>query len=93
MEEEKQSKGPVVVKNRDIPLLANVLSIMQEVSALERRREWQRERLYNITSHLTGMPRGGSGGNLFDNVFSELSTLDEDHEKKIKQYMRELRRA
>ena len=93
MNEDKQSKGSVVVNNKDIPILANVLCIMQDVCAIERRREWQRERLYNITSHLTGMPRGGGGGNLFDNVFGELSALDEDHEQKVKQYIRELKRA
>ena len=95
MDEEKQSRGPVVVNNRDIPLLSEVLDIMQDISALERRREWQRDRMYNITSHLTGMPRGGGGstGTLFENVFSELSTLDESHEEKVHQYVRELKRA
>lgn len=39
------------------------------------------------------MPRGGGGGNLFDNVFSELSVIDEEHEKKIRQYVRELKHA
>ena len=90
---EDKGRGPVVVRNKDIPMLANVLNIMQEVQSLERRREWQRDRLYNITSHITGMPRGGGDGNLFDNVFSELSVIDEEHEKKIRQYVRELKHA
>lgn len=31
---EDKGRGPVMVKNKDIPMLANVLNIMQDVCAL-----------------------------------------------------------
>lgn len=46
-------------RNRDIPLLADVLPIMQAVCHIERQRDWQKDRMANITQHLTGMPGGG----------------------------------
>ena len=50
---------PVVIRNRDIPVLADVLAIMQDVRMTEEQKAWQRDRLTNITPHLTGMPGGG----------------------------------
>lgn len=50
---------PIVIHNRDIPLLADVLPIMQAVCHIERQRDWQKDRMANITQHLTGMPGGG----------------------------------
>ena len=40
---------PTVIHNRDIPLLAEVLCIMQDLRMTEQQREWQHDRLTNIT--------------------------------------------
>ena len=66
---------PVVIHNRDIPLLADVLPIMQEICQIEQRRDWQRDRMLNITQHLTGMPGGGSVPKGLDEAI--LAKLDE----------------
>ena len=89
---EKEFK-PVVIRNRDIPLLADVLSIMQEISHIEERRDWQRDRMLNITQHLTGMPGGGRNPKGLDEAFALLSELDEEHEQKCKEYVRQLKAA
>lgn len=89
----QNSTGPVVVHNRDIPLLADVLCIMQEVNALEQRRDWQRDRMESITQHLSGMPGGGGLPKGLDDAFAMLSEIDEEHEQRCKDYVRQLRKA
>ncbi len=86
---------PVIVKNEDIITLANVLSIMQEVKGIERRREWQNERMYSIKAQrITGMPGGGGGTpSGLEASFSLLSELDAEHEQSCRSYVRELRKA
>ena len=89
---EKEVK-PVVVRNRDIPLLSDVFYIMQEVRLIEQRRDWQRDRMVNITQHLTGMPGGGGMPKGLDEAFALLSELDEEHEQRCKDYVRQLKAA
>lgn len=84
---------PVVIRNKDIPLLADVLCIMQEICHAEKRCEWQRERMYHITQHLSGMPGGGSPAKGFDDAFAMLSEIEEEHENLCKGYVRKLRKA
>lgn len=89
----REESAPVVVNNADIPLLSDVLCIMQEVCAVERRRDWQRDRMYNITSHATGTPGGGGIPHGLDEAFAKLAEIDEEHEQKCKEYVRKLKRA
>ena len=84
---------PVTIRNRDIPLLADVLPIMQDVRMTEEQREWQRDRLTNITPHLTGMPGGGGLPKGMEEAFAVLSELEEDHAKKCVEYGRKLKKA
>ncbi len=84
---------PVKVKNRDIPLLTEVLYIMQAVKGLEERRLWQRDRMLNITQHISGMPGGGGMPKGLDEAISMLSEIDEQHEEKVREYARQLRKA
>ena len=81
----------IEVRNRDIPLLADTLSIMQAVCLLEERRVWQRDRLFNITQHLTGMP-GGNYPKGLDEAFSAMSELDDEHKQRCKEYVRKLKK-
>ncbi len=83
----------IVVRNRDIPLLADILYIMQEVCAIEQRRDWQKERMYNITQHLTGMPGRSGGATGLDEAFALLSEIDEEHEERCKEYVQQLKEA
>lgn len=89
---EKEVK-PVVIRNRDIPLLSDVFYIMQEVCQIEQRRDWQRDRMLNITQHLSGMPGGGGVPKGLDEAFTLLSELDEEHEQRCKEYVEQLRTA
>lgn len=82
-----------VVKNRDIPLLGRVLSVMQEVVSAEKRIEWQRDRMYSITSHMDGMPGGKGMPTGLDAAFAAIDGLKDEYQEKIKSYMRELRSA
>jgi len=89
---EKEVK-PVVVRNRDIPLLSDVFYIMQEICQIEQRRDWQRDRMLNITQHLSGMPGGGGVPKGLDETFALLSELDEEHEQRCRAYVEQLRTA
>lgn len=84
---------PVEVRNRDIPLLSEILYIMQMVCQIEERRDWQRDRMTNITQHLTWVPGGGGLPKGLDDAFALLSELDEEHETQCKEYTRQLRKA
>ena len=84
---------PVKVKNKDILLLADVLPIMQEICALEEHRDWQHDRMSNITQHLTWTPGAHGPGRGMDDAFAMLSEIDEEHEDKCKQYARLMKKA
>ena len=84
---------PVVIRNRDIPVLADVLPIMQDVRMTEIQKAWQRDRLTNITPHLTGMPGGGGLPKGLEEAFAILSELEEDHAKRCVEYGKALKKA
>ena len=91
--EEQREFRPVVVRNRDIPLLTEILYIMQEVKLLEEQRDWQHDRLTHITQHLTGMPGGGGQVHGYEDAFARLSELDEEHENRCVEYSQQLKQA
>ena len=90
MENENRTR---VVKNKDIPLLARVLGIMQDVVSIEKRIEWQRERMYSITSHMNGMPGGKGVPTGLDAALAVIDGLEGTYREKVRSYMRELRNA
>ncbi|NCU20719.1 hypothetical protein EOM89_08275 [Candidatus Falkowbacteria bacterium] len=82
-----------MIKNKDIPILQRVICVMQEIRALEARRLWQKDRMSNISQHLSGMPRGGGGPTGLDAAFAALDELEEEHKERVKEYARELKAA
>lgn len=88
-----EEKRPIVIKNRDIPLLQRVIYVMQEVRALETRRLWLKDRMTNITQHLSGMPRSGGVPTGIDAAFAAVSELEEEHKERVKEFTRELKAA
>lgn len=89
----ERETAPVYVQNRDIPFLAEIPCIMQEICQLEKQRDWQRDRMFSITQHLTAMPRGGGLPRGLEDGFAMLSEIDSRHEARCKEYVRHLRRA
>lgn len=90
---EQAAQKPRIIKNRDIPLLARVLYVMQDVCSLEKRCEWQRERLFSITQNITGMPGGKGVPSGFDTAFAAIDGINEEHREQIAAYTRELKEA
>jgi hypothetical protein len=88
-----EEKRPIVIKNRDIPLLQRVIYVMQEVRALETRRLWLKDRMTNITHPLSGMPRSGGVPTGIDAAFAAVSELEEEHKERVKEFTRELKAA
>ena len=84
--------GRSEIQNRDIPLLSDVLSIMQEITRLEQLQSWERDRMVHITQVLTGMPRGGQARGL-DDAVAVLDEITREHQERCKDYARQLRRA
>lgn len=86
------AEAAVMIRNRDIPILAEVLSVMQIVNQTEEMREWQKNRPMRITANLTGMPRGGEGLGL-DGVLDALDELDRDQARECRECAQILRKA
>ena len=80
------------IQNRDIPPLADVLSIMQEITRLEQLESWERDRMVHITQTLTGMPRGGQARGL-DDTMATLDEIAREHRGRCQDYAKQLRRA
>lgn len=89
MEQEKAK----TVKNRDLQTLADVLPTMQLVCRAEEMTLWQRERMTNITQHLTGMPGGGGSPKGLDSMLVSFESAAERWQQKLRDYTRALRRA
>lgn len=88
-----ESQPVIFVRNKDIPLLADVLSVMQLVCKTEEIRQWQRERMVSITSHLTGMPGGRNSTKGFEDAFAALSETDEEYQRLCAEYASKLKAA
>lgn len=86
-------RAGTVVRNRDIPLLADVLPTMQLVNQTEKILNWQHDRMTSIHQHISGMPGGGLLPQGLEDAFARLYEVGEDHEKEIRQYLKELREA
>ena len=54
---------------------------------------WQKDRAYNVTRRLTGMPTAHGGENGLDATLAALSALTEDYGEKVRSYTREIRTA
>ena len=83
---------PIKINNRDIPVLRDVLAVMQSVNRTEQLHEWQRGRMVKITASLTGMPGGGERKGL-DDAVSLLDELGRDQIRECREYGQHLRRA
>jgi len=83
----------IIVRNKDIPLLSRVLYIMQDISMLEKKRDFQIQQSQNITQHLSFTPgaKGKTGG--IDDIISALSEIETEHEALVEQYTHDLRTA
>lgn len=90
---EQAAQKPRTIKNRDILLLSRVLCTMRDISSLERRRVWQRERLFSVTQNITGMPGGEGPAKGFDEIYAAIDGLNEEQQTKLLAYTRELGEA
>lgn len=89
----RDGQGTRIIRNRDILLMSRVFQIMQEVCRLEERIAWQKERAYNVTQRITGMPGGHGGAGGLDAALAALDELTEQYSEQVQGYMRELRAA
>lgn len=92
-ETEYTRKTEHVVMNRDIPPLTQIFYTMQDIISLERRSDWQRERMYSVTRQLRSMPGGGGLPSGLDKTIAELEELNHDYGERLQQYVHELKTA
>lgn len=81
------------MRNRDIPLMREILYIMQEICQIEKLQEWQRDRMLNVTQHLSFTPGGKGLPKGIEDAFAILSGLETEHEAKCAEYGRKLKEA
>ena len=82
-----------IVMNRDIPLLSRVFYTMQDIVSLEKRSEWQYERMFSITKRLKAMPGGGGLPSGLDQTYAEVEEMNHEYGEAIRQYVNELKAA
>lgn len=89
MAEQRQAKP---VKNKDIQLLRKVNLLKLDVISLEKRVQWERDRLSNISQHLSSGGGGGSPHGM-DESFAAMSEAQERHRLLVKSYTQEIKKA
>lgn len=81
------------VKNKDIVFLQTVNAMEAEVTSIEHRFQWERERMKKITQNLSAVPSYGSGAYGMDDAFAKIEELATEHSKAIKGYQFLMRKA
>lgn len=81
------------IRNKDIDVLRQIMYTMQRVRILEERAAWEKDRMNNVTSHLSFTPRGGGIPSGLDRAFAALSDLEEQHKDEVVRYTKQLKRA
>lgn len=89
MAEQRQAKP---VKNKDIQLLQRVNLLKLDVISLEKRVKWERDRLSNISQHLSASGGGGREHGM-DESFAAMSEAEERHRLLVKTYTHEIKKA
>ena len=89
MAEQRQAKP---VKNKDIQLLQKVNLLKLDVISLEKRAQWERDRLCNISQHLSSAGGGGTPHGM-DEAFAAMSEAEERHRLLAKTYTQEIKKA
>lgn len=88
------SSKPIEVKNRDIPTLADVNRIMQEINMLEERIQWQEEKMKSISArrpkNVPGAARRPRG---LDEPLIALAELNDEDRRLLKSYILQIRRT
>lgn len=92
-DEQKPAREPQKVRNRDIPPLSRVLYMMQGVSATEQIRQWQQDRLWNITQKITGLPGGGGVPGGYEKNFAAIGEIEEKYAAQCNEYTEEMQEA
>ena len=80
------------VQNRDIPFLAGTMSALQAISQTEQRIAQMRDGISHITQTITGVP-GGRGAKGLDDLFAELSELEDTLKQEGKDYLHRVKEA
>lgn len=81
------------IVNKDIDVLRKIMYTMQQVRSLEERANWEKDRMNNVTSHLSFSPRGGGIPSGLDRAFAALSELEDKHKSEAVRYTKELKHA
>lgn len=81
------------IRNRDIRLIENVRPLMQMIVSMEQRREWEKMRLGNITTHFSLTPGGGGSFRKMDDALIRIEELADSHAAKVAQYTRMVKKC
>lgn len=88
----KKIEKSKTIKNRDIPLLSSIYSIMQEIQSLESRLTYLDSKMYFPSQSLSGMPGGGNPKGL-DDFMAQADDLKDSMGEKMAEYYKQLRQA
>lgn len=88
------SREPAEINNRDIPALADIRRVMQEIQMLEERIHWQEEKMQSISARrMKNTPGGSRTPRGLDEPFAALSELNDEDRKLCKSYVLQVRKT
>lgn len=82
----------IVVQNADIIVLQRIFYAMQDVCTMEDRCQWEEDRLFHISQHLSHTSGGGEKKGLDDGIISRMEAKD-NYRSQLQQYQAELNAA
>lgn len=83
----------MTVKNRDIQMIMSIRPMMQQIVAIEQRKNWEKMRLGNITAHFSLLPGGNGTMRKMDDALANMEALAESHAEKVRHYVNLIRKA
>lgn len=88
----KRIEKSKTIKNRDIPLLSSIYSIMQEIESLQYRGDRRYKMMFSTGQSISGMPGGGQPKGL-DDFMAQADDLFERMDAQIAEYYKQLKQA
>lgn len=81
------------IKNKDIPLLEEIMAIMIEAPLIEHKWQWNQDRKYHITQNVSQAPGAANNASKIESILASMDSLNAKHLKKMEEYTGKMEKA